>query len=170
MKKIALFSFILAAAAGFGFAEATTAPSSQLKTLIIENKLDEAKSLADREIQNHPEDVDTIRRRGFVYFMQGDYQSAAEDFTAYLSARPGSAKGYLYRGLAYIAMGDETQGKEDIKTALSIKPNLASTVDELMPKILSGKKEKKSKQVALMTKKGVPVKTKKGAVAYKQKG
>ncbi|CRX38121.1 tetratricopeptide repeat protein [Estrella lausannensis] len=170
MKKIAFFSFILAVTAGCGFAAETSATSSQIKTLIIENKLDEARSLADREIQNNPEDVDTIRRRGFVYFMQGDYQSAAEDFTAYLSARPGSAKGYLYRGLAYIAMGDEARGKEDVKTALSIKPNLASTVDELMPKMLSGKKEKKSKEVALTTKKGVPVKTKKGAVAYKLKG
>lgn len=170
MKKIALFSFILAVTAGFGFAQESTASSSQIKTLIIENKLDEAKTLADKEIQNNPEDVDTIRRRGFVYFMQGDYQSASEDFTAYLSVRPGSAKGYLYRGLAYIAMGDEAKGKEDIKTALAIKPNLASTVDELMPKILSGKKEKKSKQVALTTKKGVPVRTKKGDVAYKPKG
>lgn len=169
MKKLALFSFILAFTAGFGFAEETTASISQIKTLIIENKLDEAKTLADKEIQNNPEDFDTIRRRGFVYFMQDDYQSAAEDFTAYLSVRPGSAKGYLYRGLAYIAMGDEAKGKEDIKTALTLKPNLASTVDELMPKILSGKKEKKSKQVALTTKKGVPVRTKKGDVAYKPK-
>lgn len=170
MKKLAFISLLLATVATFGFAEDEPAVRSQIKTLIIENKLDEAKTLADQEIQSNPEDVDTIRRRGFVYFMQGDYHNAAEDFSAYLAARPGSAKGYLYRGLAYIAMGDEARGKEDIKTALSIKPNLASTVDELMPKLLSGKKEKKSKQVALMTKKGAPVKTKKGPVAYKSKG
>lgn len=111
------------------------------------------------------ESADKIRQNGSVHFMQGDYQSAAQEFTRYLALKPGSAHCHLYRGLAYIAMGNEESGKADIKKALSINPGLSSILDEVQPKA-----SKESKFVQITTKKGVPLRTKKGPVVYKRKG
>lgn len=171
MKKLFLLSIscLLIKASGFA-ADATAVTNSKLKTLIIENKLDEAKVFANKELESSPGNTELIRRRGFVHFMQGDYNSAIEDFSNYLSVKPDSAKGFLYRGLAYIALGNEQKGREDVKKALTLNPALISTVNELRPKVVaSADPPKKSKLVPMTTKKGVPVRTKKGAVAYKSK-
>lgn len=167
MKKLLFLSISCLLIKVSGFAD-DSATKSKLQTLIQEHKLEEAKALADKEIQSHPGDTDLIRRRGFVHFMQGNYKSATADFSSYLAEKPGSAKGYLYRGLAYIAMGDDSKGKEDVNRALSIDSSLITVIDELRPKIASVKP--KSKYVPMMTKKGASIKTKKGGdVVYKAK-
>jgi len=150
------------------FAETSPQVKSRLKTLIVENRLDEAKEFANKEIQSNA-DHDVVRKRGFVHFMQGDHKSAVQDFTHYLAKKPDSAKGYLYRGLSLIAMGDEESGKSDINRALKLNPSLKSTVQELTPKVAEKVTKKASKHVPMTTKKGAPIRTKKGDVVYKSK-
>jgi tetratricopeptide (TPR) repeat protein len=168
MKNLILFSVLGLLINTAAFADTNPQVKSRLKTLIVENKLDEAKEFANREIQNSA-DHDVVRKRGFVHFMQGDHKSAVQDFTHYLSKKPDSAKGYLYRGLSLIAMGDEENGKSDINRALKLNPSLKSTVQELTPKVATQVAKKASKHVPMTTKKGVPIRTKKGDVVYKSK-
>lgn len=133
MKHLILLSISFLVIKAGAFAEVSA--KSKLKILIVENKLDEAKIVADQEIENNPDNIELLSKRGIIHFMQGDYQSAIDDFTAYLATNPGNAKCYLYRGLANIALGNEKSGKEDIKIALSLKPNLLSLLHELKTQI-----------------------------------
>ena len=69
--------------------------------------------------------------RGNMYYVQGKYEQAIEEFTKAINLNPNQiSKIYFSRGLAYGAKGDYDNSITDYSTSLQVNPNEAKVYRE----------------------------------------
>lgn len=61
--------------------------------------------------------------RAAHYQLKGDYERAAQLYTASIDRQPGNINYYLARGICYLAIGQKSRAQADVERALKIDPN-----------------------------------------------
>jgi tetratricopeptide (TPR) repeat protein len=83
---------------------------------------EEAVAFHTAQLEQTPNDVDTLLNRGNAYFRQGDMERAVADFTRALELRPDAAT-YRRRGLARVRLQALDAAIADYDEALKLSPH-----------------------------------------------
>lgn len=76
-------------------------------------------------VQVESPDAEILYQRGLAYLEMGFPDTAAEDFTAVIAARPNFGPAYTKRGRSYCELGDLYRSVRDCTTAIRLDPNSA---------------------------------------------
>lgn len=86
---------------------------------------EEALRYFEKAIEMHPNYLDALNSKAFLFICLGQNEQAIELFSQTIELDPASAYSYSNRGLAKIKSGDVDGGLKDIQTALELDPNEA---------------------------------------------
>lgn len=114
--------------AGFAYDEATVDDPNNVPLLIKTcrafaidgTQLDRAKSACQRAFQRDVWNPSLRNVRGLLYYRQGRYQDALNDYDVSLKGRPNHAGTLYMRGMTYKKLGKDARGQIDIDAAKQI--------------------------------------------------
>lgn len=98
---------------------------------LASNDFDKALSLATEWKASEPESGQPYLLSGSVYFKQGQFGEAAEDFSQSIRLDPESSRARLALVEAQLALGNEDEARKELDTALELAPNDAAVLSKL---------------------------------------
>lgn len=85
-----------------------------------------AHEIADNSILISPDDFQPYFEQGFIYFSEGLYEDAIQEFTTTIELNSSMLRAYQFRGLAHHYLGETELGLQDIGLALNELPTMYS--------------------------------------------
>jgi tetratricopeptide (TPR) repeat protein len=89
----------------------------------------DALKLATKAVEGDANNAIALVTRGLVWYTNGEYDKAIEDFTAAIRIDPDLARAYSDRGNSWAAKGDRQKAITDYNTALRLLPHDALTMN-----------------------------------------
>lgn len=94
-----------------------------LKSTITRTKI----KYYSKALKLDPSLVEAYEKRGLLYFFQGKFDNAIQDFQIYINYVPKKAEAYRMLGMSYFKKGDYRSAINNFTHAIEIEPNLSSS-------------------------------------------
>ena len=84
-----------------------------------------ARADCEQSLAARPNSAETLDSLAFIFFRQGRFSDAANEYTAALAADPSQASSRFMRGIARLRAGDKPGGEADIAQARTADKGIA---------------------------------------------
>jgi len=122
--KVLGFVFFIAVAGLWSCAPSEEKLLNKSRGLIEQEQLEEAVRFLDQAVENYPSSATALNMRGSVYYMQGQFEPAAQDFRTAMGLDSTDYK-YAYNlGNALNQQNKNYEALQHYNTAIDIKPNV----------------------------------------------
>jgi hypothetical protein len=98
---------------------------------LYQDRLDEAKTAAQRALRLAPRDAAALNILGVIALQRGELESAVRSIGQAVALKPGAPEPRHFLGLAYENMGRFEEAIASFQAALTLQPKLADTLGEL---------------------------------------
>jgi len=116
---------------GTAYPDDTRFESRQVRLLMLQDQMVEAKTQLDTLLSQHPNDTEATLTRGDLAQLEGDFREAITAFSNVTSAQPRDARGWLGAGIVWSERNHYKPAHNALSRAVELDPGLPGALGEL---------------------------------------